>query len=62
MGRYRVLLGWTDAEGEHAVGDTVERVTRNPAEEVELGLLIEYGVIEPATEETASPPSRAKKR
>lgn len=50
MPRYRVLQdGWTDASGEHALGDTIMLTRDSPAEEVEVDTLIKYKIIEPAT-------------
>lgn len=49
MPRYRVLIPWTNADGEHAPGDTVMLTRDSPAEEVEVDRLIEYKIIEPAT-------------
>ena len=49
MPRYRVLIPWTNADGEHAPGDTVMLTRDSPAEEVEVDRLIEYKIVEPAT-------------
>lgn len=50
MPRYRVLMSWTDDQGEHKYGDTVTLPADSPAEQAEVARLIEYGVIEPATQ------------
>jgi hypothetical protein len=49
MPRYRVLIPWTNADGEHAPGDTVMLTRDSPAEEVEVDRLIAYKIIEAAT-------------
>jgi hypothetical protein len=49
MPRYRVLIPWTNADGEHAPGDMVMLTRDSPAEEVEVDRLINYKIIEPAT-------------
>lgn len=49
MPRYRVLIPWTNDEGEHAPGDTVVLTRDSPADEVEVDRLIDYKIIEPAT-------------
>lgn len=49
MPRYRVLIPWTNADGEHAPGDIVMLTHDSPAEEVEVDRLIAYKIIEPAT-------------
>lgn len=62
MPRYRVLQdGWTDDSGEHALDSIVELSRDTPAEAVEVDRLINYGVIEPATEKAAGTSSSRKK-
>lgn len=55
MPRYRVLIPWTNDAGEHAPGDTVMLTRDSPAEEVEVDRLINYKIIEPATETVEEP-------
>lgn len=69
MPRYRVLIPWTNADGEHAPGDTVMLTRDSPAEEVEVDRLIEYKIVEPATmtadeaeQDTKDEPEPARKR
>jgi len=50
MPRYRVLIPWTNTDGEHQIGDIVECNPVAPVDHVELEKLINYGIIEPATE------------
>ena len=62
MPRYRVLQdGWTDDSGEHELDSVVELSRDTPAETVEVDRLISYGVIEPATQKTASSSTTRKK-
>lgn len=65
MATYRVLIPWTNAEGEHAPGDTVELDAESSAERVELDRLITYGIVEPASSmpdsDTTTPPRRSRK-
>lgn len=65
MPHYRVLIPWTNADGEHEPGDTVLLNRDSPAEEVEVDRLINYGIIEPATmtaEESEEPESTPARR
>jgi hypothetical protein len=49
MPRYRVLIPWTNDDGEHKPGDQVELSRDTPVETVEVDKLINYGIVEPAT-------------
>jgi hypothetical protein len=48
MPTYTVLIPWTNSQGTFKPGDTVELPTDSPADEVEVGRLINYGIVEEA--------------
>lgn len=49
MTAYEVLIPWTDEEGAHEPGDTVELDAGDAREQVEIDRLIRYGVVAPAS-------------
>lgn len=48
MTAYEVLIDWTDDEGSHKPGDTVQLDAGDAREEVEVDRLIRYGIVAPA--------------
>ena len=48
MAAYTVLIDWTDEEGSHNPGDTVELDAGDAREQVEVDRLVAYGVVAPA--------------
>lgn len=64
MAHYKVLMPWTNDDGEHKPGEIVEIVTETASEKVEVDKLVRYGIVE-ATDEPQgkeSEPSSAKKK
>jgi hypothetical protein len=62
MPRYRVLIPWTNSEGEHQLDDQVELSRDTPVEAVEVDKLIDYGIIEPAVDQEDAPEPKAATR
>lgn len=62
MATYRVLMPWTNAEGEHAPNDTVELTAETPAEQVEIDTLINNGIVEIGSAKPGSDTTTSAKR
>lgn len=60
MATFEVLIEWTDTEGKHAPGDTVELDTGTPAQQVEVDKLVRYGIIQEKSAEQGSSSTKKK--